>query len=247
MRSLSSRFMRRVSRAGRDVTRMFTTPQPAVELAPAGRFQPYDHTLPNRYPWLFEFAAANLANADAPKLLSFGCSRGDEVFALRECFPAADIKGIDIAPRNIAICRARALESHVAGVSFAVASNTSAEPTEYYDAIFCLAVLCHGDLSTYGARRCDHLIRFEEFARVVGDFGRCLKPGGLLLLLTTNFRFCDTEASRNFDAVLEAEPEQLAPDVLFDRDNRVLPGEKCPAIAFRKRYVNRHQRDSMDI
>ena len=126
-------------------------------------------------------------------------------------------------------------------------SHTSAEPSEYYDAIFCLAVLCHGDLSTYGARRCDHLIRFEEFSRVVGDFGRCLKPGGLLLLLTTNFRFCDTEVSGNFDTVLEADPEKLAPDVLFDSDNRLLPGEKYRAVAFRKKSVNRRERASMDI
>jgi 2-polyprenyl-3-methyl-5-hydroxy-6-metoxy-1,4-benzoquinol methylase len=184
---------------------------------------------------LFEFAAANLANTAACNLLSFGCSRGDEVFALRGYFPGADIKGIDIAEENIAICRARALEGRVARASFAVAADTLAEPSAHYDAIFCLAVLCHGDLSTYGAQRCDPLIRFEEFSRVVADFDRCIKPGGLLLLLTTNFRFCDTPTSGNFDPVLEAEPERLAPDVLFDRENRLLPGETYRQVAFRKR------------
>src|SRR6202041_1232264 len=53
----------------------------------AGRFQPYRYTLPDRYPWLFRFAAAALEGREERKLLSFGCSRGDEVLALRRYFP----------------------------------------------------------------------------------------------------------------------------------------------------------------
>jgi hypothetical protein len=35
--------------------------------------------------------------------------------------------------------------------------------------------------------------------------------------------------------VLEAEPEQMAADVHFGRDNRLLAGERYRAVAFRKR------------
>src|SRR5579872_5303591 len=52
-----------------------------------GQFQTYNHTLPNRYPWLFQFAAESLAHDRDLNLLSFGCSRGDEVFTLRSYFP----------------------------------------------------------------------------------------------------------------------------------------------------------------
>ena len=72
-----------------------------------GRFQSYAYTLPDRYPWLFDFAAERLGRIAAPRLLSFGCSRGDEVFSLARRLPQATIKGIDIDPRNIAACRAR--------------------------------------------------------------------------------------------------------------------------------------------
>src|SRR5665213_1447179 len=75
-----------------------------------GRFQPYNHTLWDRYPWLFRFAAARLGDVKNLCILSFGCSRGEEVFSLRNYFPAATIKGIDIDPRNIACCQARARE-----------------------------------------------------------------------------------------------------------------------------------------
>jgi SAM-dependent methyltransferase len=157
------------------------------------------------------------------------------VFTLRHYFPSAAIKGIDIDPRNIAHCLARARREACANVTFAAAATTEAEQAESYDAIFCLAVLCHGDLAATGARRCDPLLRFEDFERTVTEMVRCLKPRGLLFLHTTNFRFCDTSASKEFDSVLEAGPAQLAPDAVFDRDNRLMEGVRYREVAFRKR------------
>ena len=48
-----------------------------------GEFQPYYYTRPDRYPWLFGFAAARIGARRDVRILSFGCSRGDEVFSLR--------------------------------------------------------------------------------------------------------------------------------------------------------------------
>jgi SAM-dependent methyltransferase len=202
-----------------------------------GEFQPYYYTLPDRYPWLFGFAATRIGSNRGLRILSFGCSRGEEVFSLRRYFPSAAIKGIDINPRNIARCLARAATEKPANVTFEIAATTEGEPTSSYDAIFCLAVLCNGDLTTSGAQRCDPLLHFERFDRMVGDFARCLKPGGLLVLHTTNFRFCDTAVARDFDVVYEAEPKHLALDVLFDRNNRLMIGERerYRAVAFEKR------------
>jgi SAM-dependent methyltransferase len=229
-------FLADVSRRGfKALHRSFPALRRGIELPLPGRFQPYNHTLPDRYPWLFGFAKAALDGVQDLRLLSFGCSRGDEVFALRKYFPTAAIKGIDIDPRNISCSVARGRRQECGEVTFAVAATTEAEPTESYNAIFCLAVLCHGDLVISSARHCDPLLRFEEFEQIVADFARCLKPGGLLLLHTTNFRFCDTHSYNGFDTVLEADPTQLAPDALFDRDNRLMEGVQYRAVAFRKR------------
>jgi SAM-dependent methyltransferase len=197
-----------------------------------GRFQPWHHTLPDRYPWLFRFAAATLGEPMDCRLLSFGCSRGDELLSLRRHFPGAAITGIDFDRGNIAHCRARINDPLV---RLAVSATTEAEAAQSYDAIFCLAVLCHGQLTIAAAGRSDPLLYFADFERTVADFARCLKPGGLLVLHTTSFRFCDTAAATDFDVLLEAEPGQMAEDVQFGPDNIRLEGERYRAVVFRKR------------
>jgi SAM-dependent methyltransferase len=203
----------------------------------AGRFQVHSHTLPDRYPWLFEFAKSHIGDEPRTSLWSFGCSRGDEVFSLRKYFPRAEIKGVDIDPQNIKQCLKRCRSEPAREVTFAVASSTENEPAMTFDAIFCLAVLCDGNLTATGAVRCDPHVRFEDFERIVTDFERCLKPGGLLFLHTANFRLSDTAVAPRFDVVLEAKPDQLAPDLVFGRDNRLLKGVRYHEVAFRKRAV----------
>jgi SAM-dependent methyltransferase len=213
-----------------------------VALPLAGQFQRYNHTLPDRYPWIFDFAAAALAGAAPRGLLSFGCSLGDEVFALRKRFPGAHLTGLDVDPQNVQRSRSRAADLGLRDVRFEAAADTAGEADASYDAIFCLAVLCLGDLTTTGALVCEPYISFERFAAVVGDLARCLRPGGLLFLHTTNFRFCDTSVSADFDVVLEASMHQLADDVLFDRDNRLMAGARYREVGFRKHSAARTAR-----
>jgi SAM-dependent methyltransferase len=224
-----------LSRMGKSVRRMMQKLRPWPGREIPGRFQAYSHTLPDRYPWIFEFIRSRVADEAATRLLSFGCSRGDEVFSLRKYFPAAAIKGIDIDPRNIELCFARLTSANSRTTCFVAASDTQAETSGSYDAIFCLAVLCLGDLTTSGAQRSDPRLKFEDFDRMVADFARCLKPRGILVLHTTNFRFCDSSVAGDFDVVLEADAAQLAPDVLFDRDNKLITGARYHPVAFRKR------------
>lgn len=228
MKPFSWDLVTHLARAGRIAYRRYW-PMP-------GQFQRYSHTLPDRYPWLFSFSAAQIGERAGLRLLSFGCSRGDEVFALQKYFPGAEIRGIDIDPINIAACERRARRQPRTGaVSFEVAATTQAEPSASYDAIFCLAVLCLGDLTTRAAQRCDPQLHFQDFERIVSDFCRCLKPSGLLLLHTTNFRLSDTHVADDFETLLEAEPAQMASDAQFGRDNRLLPEPRYRAVAFRKR------------
>jgi SAM-dependent methyltransferase len=202
-------------------------------LRPAGAFQPYNDTQHDRYPRIFSFVRSVLGSDDPIKILSYGCSTGDEVFSLRQYFPHAVIKGIDINRGNIAVCRRRLRHAPDAGISFLTACSTEAEPSGSYDAIFCMAVLRHDSLGRPGVERCDHLIRFEEFARAVADFERCLKPGGLLIVRHSNFRLCDAPAGMRFETILRVPRGSQTP--LFGPDNRLLPDRDYPDTVFRKK------------
>src|SRR5690348_5151678 len=166
-------------------------------------------------------------------ILSYGCSTGDEVFSLRRYFPCANIKGLDINPANVAVCRRRLKNTPDANIVFATADSTGAEPSRDYDAIFCMAVLRHGSLGLPGVTRSDHLIRFEDFSRAVADFERCLKPGGLLVIRHSNFRLCDAPAGQDFETVLQVPHDPKTP--LFGSDNRLLLTRDYPDTVFRKK------------
>jgi 2-polyprenyl-3-methyl-5-hydroxy-6-metoxy-1,4-benzoquinol methylase len=202
-------------------------------LRPVGAFQPFNDTKHDRYPVIFSFVQSVLGGDSAVRILSYGCSTGEEVFSLRQYFPSAVIKGIDINRANIAVCRRRLKRSPDAGLSFAVAPSTTAEPSAGYDAIFCMAVLRHDKLGRPGVIRCDHLIRFEDFAHAVTDCERCLKPGGLLIIRHSNFRFCDAPIAQAFETILRLPHNAKTP--LFGSDNRLLASGGYLDTVFRKK------------
>lgn len=204
---------------------------------PKGVFQPFNTTSVDRYPQIFHFVQNELGADSEVAILSFGCSTGDEVFSLRNYFSRAVIKGIDINPGNIADCRKRLNCSPDAAISFAIASSTVSEPANSYDAIFCMAVLRHGGLDSPDVARCDHLIRFENFAQTIEDFRRCLKVGGLLVIQHSNFRLCDTPAGADFETILSVKPPETAKKTpIFGPDNLLMRGVDYPDTVFRKKH-----------
>ena len=198
---------------------------------PKNLFQPFANTSADRYPAIFGFARETLGDGPALRLLSFGCSTGEEVFTLRRYFPRAFVKGIDINPANIALCEKRRAVSGDPNIVFALGDWTTAEPARNYDAIFCMAVLRHEFVAQ--EERCDPYLDFADFERTVGDFARCLKPAGLLALRHCNFRFADTAVSGAFDCVMRLPFDPPTP--LFGRDNRRLQGVSYNEVVFRKR------------
>jgi SAM-dependent methyltransferase len=200
-----------------------------------GAFQPFATTHANRYPRIFQFVQEYIGVASEAKILSYGCSTGEEVFSLRDYFSRAAIKGIDINPGNIAVCRRRLKQAGDGAMTFEAGDSTRAEPAASYDAIFCMAVLRHGGLAAPGVTRCDHLIRFEDFAKAVADFSRCLKPGGLLVIRYSNFRLCDTPAAVDFETILRVKlPAKAKKAPLFDSQNQLMKDVEYLDTVFRK-------------
>jgi len=197
-----------------------------------GEFQPYGRTAFDLYPRIFAFVQSQLGADARLNLLSFGCATGEEVSTLRRYFPAASIKGIDANSSSIAACRRHLGRHRDPNIVFETGNSTAAEPSDSYDAIFCMAVLRHGGLRD--CTRCDHLIRFEDFARIIEGFRRYLKPGGLLVICHANFRLCDAPSGRHFESLLRADFPESARTPVFGPDNRLMKDVAYPDIVFRR-------------
>jgi SAM-dependent methyltransferase len=202
---------------------------------PPGTFQPFNDTAPDRYPKIFRFVQETLGAQNELRILSFGCSTGEEVFTLRRYFPRAMIKGVYINAANIATANRALQRTADASISFAVAASTADEPAGAYDAIFAMAVLRHGSLGNDDVTRCDHFVRFADFAAAIADFCRCLRPGGLLVIRYSNFRLCDAPAGAAFETILRVEiPRTPRKTPIFGPDNRRIEGLDYPDAVFRK-------------
>jgi SAM-dependent methyltransferase len=203
---------------------------------PAELLQPSPLTGFDRYPEIFEFVRGCIGQQPGLRLLSFGCSTGEEAFSLLHYLPAATVRGLDINRLSVWTSIRRARAAHQPRPSFAVAGSARAEPDDHYDAVFAMAVFRHGGLSYSDEVSCDRWMKFEAFERGVAELARCLKPGGLLAIQHSNFRFCDTETARFFDPVFRLPGGNFHPQApLFGPDNLRLPVEGYGDVVFQKR------------
>lgn len=203
-----------------------------IRRRPQGLFQPYGTTQEDRYPELFQSIRQVLADIPQTRLLSFGCSTGEEVFSLARYFLRAHLRGVDIDAGRIAQCQARwRREGREPRLSFACAGDVALEPSASYDLVMAMAVFRHGALGE-SPTDCSAWIRFDDFDRALGDLARVLKPGGLLVIRHANFRFGDTRVAGMFEC-LRGEAALGSP--IYGRDDRLLPGVTGDDGIYRKR------------
>jgi trans-aconitate methyltransferase len=199
-------------------------------------FQHRNNTRRDRYPEIFRKLQSELGRDSDVRILSFGCSTGEEVFTLRDYFPNAILKGIDVNGANIARCNRALEEAPDARIQFQLADSTAFETSQTYDAVLCMAVLRDGRLQDPAMVRCDPLLFFADFERTIGDFCRCLKPGGILAVRHANFRVRDTQAARGLETIFSADFQNRSASI-FDSNNRLLPGEIYSETLFRKTAI----------
>ncbi len=195
--------------------------------------QPWPVTAPDRHPALFALAAERLAGLAEPRVLSFGCSTGEEPLTLARYLPQARIDGLDINPRNVAEARRKVAKAGLQRIAIAEAGTPPVE-AERYDAVFCLSVLRHGELDAYRPDTCTQILPFRRFAETVSALDRVVKPGGLLFLWGCNFRFADTDEASRYEVIpVPPMPPQDGP--FYGPDDRRLPISHARDFVFRKR------------
>ena len=190
-------------------------------------FQPFPDTWDERYPTLFDALAERLAGLPEPRILSFGCSSGAEVRALRSRLPQARITGIDLNPR--ALAKARRDDPHPLS-----SYQSTADPAGRFDAVFALAVFRHGKLESDRPDDCSPVLAFGRFEQGVAALDACLVPGGWLAIHHSHFRFTDTFLACRYRAEPADLPEITPTEVLYGPDNRRLAGAELLPVLFRK-------------
>ena len=184
----------------------------------------------DRYPELFtELAAA----CDQPpgRILSFGCSSGEECVSLRQYFPAATIIGADVSPAILE--EARGKWKGEPGIQFCPSDQTSLNRHGPFDIICCLSVLCR-HRATRRRRDCGRVYPFEQFQTQCGELSTLLRPGGLLAIYNSNFRFTDTAIADQFETLPHPTLTESGFVVKFDHANQRLAAQDYPHCIFRK-------------
>jgi cyclopropane fatty-acyl-phospholipid synthase-like methyltransferase len=167
----------------------------------------------NRYPQLFDLAL-RLAPG-ARRILSFGCSTGEELIALRQRFPSAAIIGAEINPRSRRMAARAVAEDPGSHVVAHDAIRGS------FDAIFALAVLQRLPVTVEETGMADlsHHYPFARFDAAVTALAQRLETGGLLCVFHCHYRVEDSAAATMLDAIPESPPLEGR---LFGPDGRLL-------------------------
>jgi SAM-dependent methyltransferase len=186
----------------------------------------------DRYPTLFRASREFLGDHEQLRLLSFGCSTGEEVLTLRRYFPKAQIVGAEINRKSLAQCLTLDVDDRIRFVHSRHATIASHGP---YDAIFCLAVL----------QRTPHLVEannlasladvypFQRFDEQLSELDDLLKPGGLLVVHHTQYVVAHSSIASRYSSLAGVTP---MPDSgpRFDARSRRIDGPVDPASVFVK-------------
>jgi 2-polyprenyl-3-methyl-5-hydroxy-6-metoxy-1,4-benzoquinol methylase len=173
-----------------------------------------------------------LAGLERPRVLSWGCSSGAELLALRRALPDADITGVDINARSLA--KARHAIAGDRGTRLILSGDPAELAGEKFDAVLCLAVLRHARLEEERPASCAAILPFARVERFAKNLADLLGSGGLLALWNVNFRLADMTIASQFAPLLELARGVTANQPLYGRDDRHLKNMLCTTAVYRR-------------
>lgn len=139
-------------------------------------------TRENRFPKMME--SAKQMKPDARRILSFGCSTGEEVFSLASTFPDAEIVGVDLDYYSISRARKQNKENRVY-------FHTEVGATGKYDLVTCFMVLFS----------LEKPIEFDKWHEVVKIIDKTVAPNGVLMIYTSDHDFAHSSVFNNYEII----------------------------------------------
>ena len=181
-------------------------------------------TAADRYPELFATLAERLP--PGARILSFGCSTGEELSSLRRLMPHARLTGVEINPRA-----RRLAERRVAGDP--LVEVVASLPDGPFDAILALAVLQREPhrIADQGIVDLSRTYPFARFDQALAALVDRLAAGGLLAIFHAHYRVEDSSVAGELTAI-PGTPMIAGP--LFDRASRRYAPTPAAASLFAK-------------
>jgi hypothetical protein len=157
-------------------------------------------TFMNRYPTIFSACRDYFEGKQDLKILSYGCSTGEEVLTLREYFPTANIIGAEINKCSIAMCSKLPVDDKI---TFVYSTLSEIQQHGHFDAIFCMAVLQRTPhyIAAKGISSLKKIYPFEKFERQIIELDELINPQGLLVLHFTQYSLLDTTVASKYEAL----------------------------------------------
>jgi trans-aconitate methyltransferase len=140
-------------------------------------------TRAERFPRIFD--TVRQLKPDARRILSFGCSTGEECMSLAERFPAAEVVGVEIDQYTVRTARAN--NRHPGRVFFL----DQVGGTGQYDLCTCLMVLFS----------LESPIPRERWEATIREIDAHLNPGAVLALYTSEYPFSDSPIASCYESI----------------------------------------------
>lgn len=183
----------------------------------AGQIQRSHATAMNRYPEEYMHLKAVLEEQSPPpsnderKILSFGCSTGEEPLSLARLYftsPMVKIFGVDVADKAIDAASEKAKQEPEGKITIIDGRINSPKVYGPFDIVLANSVFCiYGSPYHNITYVMDHF-SYDTFQNMLDEIDSYLKVGGVLAIHNSNYNFMDTK--------------------LFAGKYEVIKGMKCP-------------------
>ncbi len=184
----------------------------------------------NRHPDIFN-ELGSMFSSRKIRVLSFGCSTGEECQSLSEYLPEAQIVGVDVNKESIDRARSRFTNERI---EFVVREPGNLNTLGKFDVILAISVLCKYPESNL-LRDIGPIFPFEKYESTLGELDTLLQPGGCLFIRSSNFRFRDSSLASKYEVVHNWDSRSPEEFPKFDSKNQRLEGYREEEELFRKK------------
>ncbi len=159
-------------------------------------FQKASTTEYNRHPDIFDFLKLKYKK-ESIKILSFGCSSGEECISLNKYLPNASILGVDINKKSLE--KAKKINNNK-NIIYKYCEPKDICNLGEFDVVIAISVLCKHPEAEY-LNDLSKIYPFKRYEDMIHKLDSVVKKDGLLIIRSSNYIFSDTKISNNYQII----------------------------------------------